>query len=84
MSIPDYSPNPKFESQKEYLEYLQHMMVSSIEEEEETFGEARGRPRLLKTYLMEANRGLPENNEGFDLEISKADTGASPSKHLES
>jgi len=51
------------------------MMITSIEEPEETSGEPRGRPRLLKTYLMEANRSLPESFEGFDFSLSKLETG---------
>jgi hypothetical protein len=48
------------------------MMISAFEGSE--FGETRGRPRLLKTYMMEANRGLPENNDGTDLIVEKKET----------
>lgn len=68
---------PKFESRKDYLEYLASMMVppEEEEEEEEVFGETRGRPRLLKTYVMEANRGFPTKKEILDVAIEQSDTG---------
>ena len=67
---------PKFDTRKDYLDYLGSMMVQSEEEEEEeTYGEARGRPRLLKTYVMEANRGFPTNKEILDVVADINDTG---------
>ncbi len=68
---------PKFETRKEYMDYLMGMMVTAEDEEEseELFGETRGRPRLLKTYVMEANRGLPSNRESLDVLIQPVDTG---------
>lgn len=68
-------PVPKFESRKGYMDFLRSQMVSPEEDEEEYFGETRGRPRLLKTYIMESNRGLPINNEGLELGISAKETG---------
>ena len=65
---------PKFETRKEFLEFLYNMMVVSFEKTEYTFGETRGRPRLLKTYIMEVNRGLPEQTEGFGMIIHKEKT----------
>lgn len=50
------------------------MMTWAYEKTEETFGEARGRPRLLKTFIMEANRGLPEQAEGFGVSVRKEKT----------
>ena len=66
---------PKFETRKDYLDYLGSMMVQPEEEEEETYGEARGGPRLLKTYMMEANRGFPTNKEILDVTVDIQDTG---------
>jgi hypothetical protein len=68
---------PKFESRKAYLDYLGSMMVppTEEEEEEEVYGDARGRPRLLKTYVMEANRGFPSNKDILDIAIEQTDTG---------
>ncbi len=52
------------------------MMVTPEEdEEEEIYGETRGRPRLLKTYVMEANRGFPSDRDSFDVSIQVTDTG---------
>jgi hypothetical protein len=73
LSLSDSISPPKFESRKEYLDYLQMMMTSPVEESEEFFGETRGRPRLLKSYLMESNRGLPESHDG--LLVKKSETG---------
>lgn len=49
-------------------------MVTSYEKTEDTFGEARGRPRLLKTYIMETNRDLPEQISGFGIQVHKEKT----------
>ena len=71
-SLDSSRPPQNFESKKEFLDFLYYMMVSAFESSE--FGEPRGRPRLLKTYLMEANRGLPETNDGTDLVIERKGT----------
>src|SRR5271157_378586 len=50
------------------------MMVSAYEPIEETSAQPvphAGHPRLLKTYLMEANKGLPEGNYLNDLIVEK-------------
>jgi hypothetical protein len=73
-SIDSTSPQTKFESRKEFLEFLYNMMVASYEKTEYTFGETRGRPRLLKTFVMEVNRGLPEQAEGFGVVVHKEKT----------
>lgn len=65
---------PKFETRKEFLEFLYNMMVSSFEKPEYTFGETRGRPRLLKTFILEANRGLPEQTDGLGVIVRKERT----------
>jgi len=51
-------------------------MISAFEATTETAsGEKVGRPRLLKTYLLEANRGLPENKYyGTELSAEKVET----------
>lgn len=68
-------PPPKFQSRKEFMELLGDMMTASFEQEvEEIVGEARGRPRLLKTYMMETNSGLPSRFEVSGLKASKAET----------
>jgi hypothetical protein len=67
-------PTPKFESRKEFSELLYDMMVTPAEASEGLFGETRGRPRLLKTFLMEANQMLPERTEGFGINIFKEKT----------
>jgi hypothetical protein len=51
------------------------MMVAPTEASEEQFGETRGRPRLLKTFIMEANQMLPERTDGFGVNIFKEKTG---------
>ena len=52
-------PQTKFKSRKEFMEWLGEMMVAPVEERTEEFeGEVRGRPRELKTYVMESNDGL--------------------------
>jgi len=68
LTLPD-SISPKFETRKEFLEFLYDMMAASYEKTEYTFGESRGRPRLLKTFIMETNRGLPEHAQGFDVMV---------------
>lgn len=67
-------PVPKFETKKEFSEFLYELMISSFEKTESTFGETRGRPRLLKTYVLEANRGLPEQTDGLGVSVRKEST----------
>ena len=67
-------PPSKFETRKEFLEHLYNMMVTSFETTENTFGETRGRPRLLKTFIMESNQGLLEQTDGFGVVIHKTKT----------
>jgi hypothetical protein len=58
------------------MDFLEEMMIASFEHEEEeiTLEETRGRPRLLKTYVMEANRGLPNNLADPSLIFKKEET----------
>jgi hypothetical protein len=41
------------------MDFLGEIMTASLESEEETYEETRGRPRLLKSYMMEVNCGKP-------------------------
>ena len=62
-SLDSSVPSPEFETRKEFMEFLGELMIKSFEHEtEKTVGETRGRPRLLKTYIMEVNR-LPSEFE---------------------
>lgn len=75
MTLSDSNAAPsKFESRKEFMDFLGELMVSSYETEEDIYGETRGAKRLLKTYLLEANRGLPEGMSGFEVAIKKRET----------
>lgn len=65
---------PKFESRKEFMDFLGELMIASFEITEDIYGETRGRPRLLKTYIMEANRGLPESGGGIGVSVNKLGT----------
>lgn len=56
------------------MDFLGELMVASFETEEDIYGETRGRPRLLKTYIMEANRSLPENSSGIGVLVKKLET----------
>ena len=69
-------PPPRFESRKEFMDFLGELMIASFEheEEEEAFEETRGRPRLLKTYMMEANQGLPCISNDPYLIVKKTET----------
>lgn len=69
-------PPPKFESRKEFMEFLGELMTASFEEEAEEieFGETRGRPRLLKSYVMEVHGGLPEKIDVTSLKMEKTTT----------
>jgi hypothetical protein len=58
------------------MDFLGEIMIASFEheEEEEAFEETRGRPRLLKTYMMEANQGLASISKDPHLIIKKTET----------
>ncbi len=73
-SLDSNIPPSKFETRKEFLEHLYNMMVTSFETTENTFGETRGRPRLLKTFIMESNQGLLEQTDSFDVVLHKTKT----------
>jgi hypothetical protein len=64
----------KFKTRKDYLEYLGEMMCRG-KDEVDLSGETRGRPRLLKTYVMEANNGLQSNTEGLDVTVKTTNSG---------
>ncbi len=66
-------PN-EVETRKDFLDYLYGMMVSGFESKGEVFGETRGRPRLLKTYIMEANQELGKYSGETDLSIDQTPT----------
>jgi hypothetical protein len=69
----DSSGSPRdFASRKEFFDYLYYMMISAFDKTE--FGETRGHPRLLKTYMMEANSGLPKTIGGTDLIVEEKGT----------
>lgn len=74
-SLESSLPPPKFKTRKEFMELLADMMTASFEQEyDQVIGEGRGRPRLLKTYMMEANSGLPEKFDVSGLKVRKGDT----------
>lgn len=57
------------------MERLGDMMTATFDLEPEDFmGETRGRPRLLKTYIMEVNSELPRESNGTSLQISRIET----------
>jgi len=57
------------------MERLGDMMTRTFDLEPEDFmGETRGRPRLLKTYIMEVNSELPRESNGTSLQISRTET----------
>jgi hypothetical protein len=56
------------------MDFLGELMVASFEAKEDEFGETRGRPRLLKTYVLEANRNLLGAGQEVGLLINRTDT----------
>ncbi|HVP93046.1 MAG TPA: hypothetical protein VMS94_04825 [Acidobacteriota bacterium] len=62
MSLEPIFPRVNFKSRKEFMDFLEDMMAASVEEEAEAevIEETRGRPREMKTYIMESNNGLPK------------------------
>lgn len=74
-SLDSAFPVRKFETRKDFMELLGEMLVASFEyEPEEYMGETRGRPRLLKTYIMEANSDLPSKLSRTSATISRRST----------
>lgn len=77
MSLEQSTPPPRFKSRKEFMEFLADMMTATTEEEIEVeFGEeTRGRPRELKTYIMESNNGLPSIRSANSCSVFTSRTG---------
>jgi len=74
-SLESSFPIPEFESKKDFMDFLGDLMTASFEQEvEEVTGETRGRPRLLKSYIMEVNSGLPSRFDVSSMNVSRADT----------
>jgi hypothetical protein len=69
-------PTHNFNSRKDFMQYLEDMMIAAEEtkKEEELGEETRGRPTELKTYIMESNNGLPRAQEGDTLRIFPTST----------
>ena len=74
MSQTNSSHHSKFKTRKEFMEVLGDMLISRIDSTPEDYGEARGRPRLLKTYLMEANSKLPTSINLGRIRVFKEET----------
>jgi len=64
MSLEFTLPPPKFKSRKGFMDFLGDLVTETVEEEveAETIEETRGRPRELKTYIMESNNGAKIQN----------------------
>jgi len=75
-SLDSSFPLPEIETRKDFMDFLGDMMTASfeLEVEEIALEETRGRPRLLKSYIMEANADLPSKTDLTSLRISRTNT----------
>ncbi|MBI2937161.1 MAG: hypothetical protein HYY22_03050 [Thaumarchaeota archaeon] len=66
---------PKVSTRKEYMDRLGEMMTTGAIEEFDEEAEQRGRPRELKSYIIEANTDLSPEFQVGGLEGTILDTG---------
>lgn len=77
---PNFPLRSKFESRKEFMEYLGDMLTHSYEERQKMAlpsEETRGRPPELKTYIMESNNSHPNIEAVTTLEAKQIPTNLS-------
>lgn len=71
---------PRVNSRKEFMDYLSTTIIPPKDESED--GESRGRMRELKTYVIESNKGFPNEIQGDNFSAVMENTGVEDLKIL--